>query len=98
VEVKPTSVLDAFVGYRAVWLASDQDSLTTASLKDATGQSGSFVGHQLEARVRYTLLPGNLAFDIGGAYLIHGKFLKDAPNAPAGSDSTYFYASTTVTF
>ena len=34
----------------------------------------------------------------GGAYLAHGEFLKDAPNAPNEGDTTYIYAQALATF
>lgn len=90
--------MSGIFGYRAVWLASDRDQYTTARLQDPSGDSGSFVGHQLEWLLQYDARPGNLVFEIGGAHLAHGRFLENAPNAPAEGDSTYFYASAVTTF
>jgi hypothetical protein len=97
-ELKPSKKISAMVGYRAVWLASDKDQYTTARLQDPTGRSGSFIGNQLEAQVQYNVLPGNVALEFGGAYLMHGEFLDDAPNAPDEGDTTYLYAAATLTF
>lgn len=98
-EAKPVpKKLDAMFGYRAVWLASDRDQYTTARLQDPSGASGSFVGHQIEAQLTYTALPGNVALELGGAYLIHGRFLEEAPNAPDEGDTTYIYMAATATF
>jgi hypothetical protein len=97
-EAKPLQKLSGMVGYRAVWLASARDQFTTARLQDPTGNSGDFVGHQLEAQLQYNLLPGNLMLELGGAYLAHGEFLKDAPNAPNEGDTTYIYAQALATF
>jgi hypothetical protein len=97
-EAKPLKKLSGMVGYRAVWLASARDQYTTARLQDPTGHSGDFVGHQLEAQLQYNLLPGNLVLEFGGAYLAHGEFLEDAPNAPNEGDTTYVYASAMATF
>lgn len=97
-EVKPSRPMFAMLGYRAVWLASDRDQYTTARLQDLTGNSGSFVGHQVEAQLRYAVRPDNLALEFGGAYLIHGEFLENAPNAPREGDTRYVYAAATVTF
>ncbi|GFE83818.1 hypothetical protein GCM10011487_58180 [Steroidobacter agaridevorans] len=97
-EAKPQRTLSTMVGYRAVWLASARDQYTTARLQDRTGNSGDFVGHQLEAQVQYNLLPGNVVLEFGGAYLAHGDFLEAAPNAPNEGDTTYIYASAMATF
>lgn len=98
IEVMPSSKLNGFVGYRAVWLASDRDALTTADVRDPSGASGSFVGHQIEARVRVDVLPGNLGLEFGGAYLFDGTFLKKAPNAAGNGDTAYFYSQGTLSF
>ncbi|WP_232210436.1 alginate export family protein [Nitrococcus mobilis] len=98
IEIKPSPNLNGFVGYRAVWLASDRDALTTAEVRDPGGASGSFVGHQIEARVRADVLPGNLGMEFGGAYLFDGEFLKKAPNAAGNGDTAYFYTQSTLTF
>lgn len=97
-ELKPLQKLSGMVGYRAVWLASARDQYTTARLQDRTGRSGDFVGHQIEAQIQYNLLPGNLVLELGSAYLAHGRFLHDAPNAPNEGDTTYIYASALSTF
>ena len=97
-EVKPLQKFSSMVGYRAVWLASDRDQYTTARLQDPTGQSGSFVGHQIEAQVQYSVRPGNLVLELGGACLLHGRFLENAPNAPDEGDTTYIYVQALGTF
>ncbi len=91
VEVAPHPTLEAFAAYRALWLASPRDAWTTAPLVDPTGASGTFVGHHLEARVRWSPLPRNLALEVGGAWLAQGTFAKSAPGA-RGGDSVYAYA------
>ncbi|MCO6441536.1 MAG: alginate export family protein [Nitrococcus mobilis] len=98
IEVEPGPKLNGFVGYRAVWLASDRDALPMADVRDPSGTVGSFVGHQIEARVRADILPGNLRLEVGGAYLVDGEFLKDAPNAAPDRDTTYFYTQATLSF
>lgn len=97
-EFNPTGKTQAFIGYRAIWLASSKDSLTTASLTDITGNSGNFVGHQIETRVRYALFAGNLQIEAGGAYLIAGQFLKNVTNAPKEGNSIYAYLQSSFTF
>lgn len=98
VEAKPLRKLSSMIGYRAVWLASDRDQYTAGRLQDPSGDSGSFVGHQLEAQIQYNVWPGNLMLELGGARLFHGRFLERAPNAPGEGDTTYIYAAATTTF
>jgi hypothetical protein len=96
VEVAPHADVDAFVAYRAAWLASKRDAWTTADLRDPSGASGSFIGHQVETRVRWHVMPRNLTLELGGARLVRGGFARSAPNA-RGAGSTYLYSSLTGT-
>ena len=59
-EVTPNPRLDAFAAYRPMWLASKTDSFSTTGVRDASGRSGSFAGHQLEGRVRYWAVPDRI--------------------------------------
>ncbi|MBM4358069.1 MAG: alginate export family protein [Deltaproteobacteria bacterium] len=95
-EVRPHARVDAFVSHRAIWLASETDAWTTAGLRDATGKSGSFVGQQLEGRVRWHVFPRNLALEIGGAALFRGRFAETVAGHKDAS-SLYGYAQLTVT-
>lgn len=98
VEVKPDKRWDGFVMYRAAWLDSATDSFASTGVKDATGKSGTFAGHQIEGRVRYWIVPRLLRLDTGAAWLINGRFLKDAPNANGYGNPVYGYFDLTATF
>lgn len=98
VEVTPGKRWDSFLFYRAVWLDSAVDSLASSGIKDPTGHSGKFAGHQIEGRVRYWIIPKLLRVDTGAAMLINGRFLKDAPNASGAGNLIYGYADFTATF
>jgi hypothetical protein len=89
VEIAPGKRVDAFAGYRAMWLAADRDSFSTTGVRDPSGGSGGFAGHQLDMRVRYWLVPKRLRFEFDGVLLFKGGFLRDAPNAPAGKTTRY---------
>jgi hypothetical protein len=97
-EVVPTKKLDGFVAYRPLWLASRGDSFSTTGVRDATGSSGRFAGHQLEAQLRYWLVPKHLRLEWDGLYLAKGRFLQEAPNAPAGGDTFYNSFNATISF
>lgn len=98
VEAAPTKRLDAFAAYRPLWLASRFDSFSTTGVRDAAGRSGRFAGHQLEARIRYWLIPKHLRLEWNGVLLAKGCFLRDAPNAPAGGDTIYNSFNATISF
>ncbi|KQZ72563.1 hypothetical protein ASE06_08585 [Sphingopyxis sp. Root214] len=66
--------IDAFAAYRPLWLASRFDSFSTTGVRDASGGAGRFAGHQIEARVRYWLLPKRLRLEWNGLLLAKGQF------------------------
>jgi hypothetical protein len=96
--MKPRPSLDLRFDYRPAWLASDRDFLPTAGLRDRDGNSGSFVGQQLDARLRWKPGAGNLSVDITAAYLWKGEFLTDAPLAPPADNTLYWYFSANLAF
>ena len=89
VEATPSKRLDWFAAYRPMWLAAREDSFSATGVRDATGNSGTFAGHQLEARLRYWLMPTRLRFEFDGLVLAKGRFLRNAPNAPAEKLTRY---------
>jgi len=90
--------LDARLDYRAAWLASKSDALVTGGVRDPAGNSGSFVGHQFDARLNWQAIAGSLTVEAGAAQLFKGEFLRNAPNAPPPSDTIYLYLATTLAF
>ena len=97
-EATPSKRLDGFVAYRPLWLASRFDSFSTTGVRDASGNSGRFAGHQVEARLRYWLIPKRLRLEWNGLLLAKGRFLRAAPNAPRGGDTIYNSFNATVSF
>ena len=97
IQVKPRSDMSAFLAYRPFWLAEQRDAWTTSGLRDVTGDSGTFLGHQLDGRFRWDLVPGNVRFECGAAGLLRGGFVRDAPGANPG-DPLVVYAQTAFTF
>ena len=98
VDFVASSRLDGFIGYRGLWLDSRTDSFSTTNVRDATGRSGHFAGHQLDMRARYWLVPRALRFEGTAVLLFKERFLEDAPNAPATGDTHYVSANLTATF
>lgn len=97
-EVAPGKRFDAFAAYRAMWLADRTDAFSTTGVRDPSGQSGSFAGHQVEGRARYWLVPGFLRAEVNAVWLAKGRFLKTAPNAPQTGDTHYLATGLTATF
>jgi hypothetical protein len=98
VEAQPSKRLDAFALWRPLWLASRFDAFSTTGVRDPTGRSGSFAGHQLETRARYWLLPDRLRAEATLLWLAKGRFLRDAPNAPDNGDTRYASLNLTAYF
>lgn len=84
--------------YRAAWLETGSDSFASTGVRDPAGVSGRFAGHQIEARVRYWLLPKVLRLETGAAVLLRGRFLQEAPNAAGNGDTVYGYSDLTFSF
>jgi hypothetical protein len=98
ISAKPTKNLELSVTHRFIWLDSARDAFTAAGVRDASGGSGTFVGQQVETRMRWEAIPGNLRFDTGFVWLADGEFLKNAPNATRQGDTTFAYFEATLTF
>ena len=88
-EVSPGKRFDLFTGYRALFLADSYDAFSNTGVRDASGNSGSFAGHQFDLRLRYWLVPKLLRAEVDGVYLAKGRFLQSAPNAPRDGDTRY---------
>lgn len=98
IEATPGKRIDWFAVYRGMWLASDTDAFSTTGVRDASGRSGSFAGHQIEGRIRYWLIPRTLRLEFDGALLMKGRFLRDAPNAPPVRTTRYTSFNLTASF
>ncbi len=84
--------------YRVLRLDSASDSFALSGVRDPSGRSGHDAGSQLEAQLRYQLVPKIAVLDVGVARLFKGSFLRNAPNAPATGDTNYGYADLTFMF
>ncbi len=97
-DIKPNKRMDARLHYSAASLASDTDQWVIAKLRDETGDSGDFIGHTLDARARYWLIPGNVLLDVGASALFFGEFAKDVPGGPQGKRTLAGYAQAVIRF
>jgi len=92
VQLKPRTDVSSFVSVRGFWLASDRDAWTPAGVRDTSGSADSYVGTQIEWRLRWDLRPENVRLETGLAHLFDGGFIREAPNSNRQGDSTYAYA------
>jgi hypothetical protein len=98
VEVQPTKRLDAFVTYRALWLANRYDAFSGTGVRDATGRSGRFAGDQIDGRVRWWVVPTRLRAEVNAVWLGKARFLELAPNAAPRGDVRYISTALTASF
>ncbi len=96
VEATPDPRWDVMATYRPMWLADKTDAFSTSGVRDASGRSGSFAGHQLDGRLRFWILPRRLRAEADATFLLKGEFMRNAPNAPRTGDT--HYASIALTF
>lgn len=94
-EAVPSAKSELMFSYRVFWLAAEQDAFSSSGVRDASGRSGSFAGHQVDARLRYRITP-NIRLEADLVLLAKGRFLREAPNAPP--DSWTRYGSLNATF
>ncbi|MEC9251023.1 MAG: alginate export family protein [Pseudomonadota bacterium] len=92
------ALLDLRVLYKAGWLASETDVWTDGRLRDVSGQSGRFVGHHLDTRLRYWLVQDRLQLEVGGAVFERGAFADNAPGAPDAATSVFGYSMLTLKY
>jgi hypothetical protein len=98
IEISPSRRLDARVQYSAAFLASATDSFVIAKLRDRTGASGSFMGHTIDSRLRYWLVPDSLRLELGASLFLFGGFTKNVPDGPEGSRTLYGYGQLSFHF
>jgi hypothetical protein len=89
---------DFFTSYRLLWAEDARDVFSTTGVRDPSGSSGRFAGHQMETRVRYWIVPKLLRGEINAVWLRKGRLLRDAPNAPDAGDTVYVSIAATATF
>ena len=97
-EITPGKRFDLFTGYRALFLADSHDAFSNTGVRDTTGNSGTFAGHQFDVRLRYWLVPKMLRAELDGVFLAKGRFLQSAPNSPRDGDMRYVSFNLTASF
>lgn len=92
--LRPTSKLRLDTSYGAYWLASDSDAWVIPGRRDSSGNSGDFVGQEVELRMRYRIDP-RVKLEVGYSHLFPGAFFRNTGRA---DDGDLFYVQTTVRF
>ena len=86
-EFTPYKDLKIETGYNAYWLASDTDAWNRANLRDRTGKSGSFLGHEVDIRFVHQLTP-YIDWSLSYARFEPGDFTRSQTKS-AGTASIY---------
>jgi len=95
-KLRPAKAVSSFVAVRPFWLAEDRDAWVGTGLRDPTGSSGRYLGTQVELRLRFDVLPGNVRIEGGFAHLFAGGFRHDVPGSNGQGSSTYGYVQATL--
>ena len=98
IEVKPNARWDGRFYYHHASLDSATDSWVIAQHRDPSGLAGNFIGHALDSRARYWVVPDRLRLEIGASALLYGAYAKDIPNGPEGDRTLLGYTQLTLTF
>lgn len=93
-EFSPISGYSVELGYRTGWVEEEEDVHVPSNVLDSLDETNTFIGQQLETRVRFNLSEHILA-DFGGIYLHKGELLRDAANAADAGNTIYWYAQLT---
>ena len=98
VVVVPCKGWNVQFNHRVWYLATSRGSFGTSGLRDATGGSGNFIGHDEELRAQWKI-NDNLEFDAGYDHWFKGSYFDRLPASaglpPGGNkDSDYFYILT----
>ena len=88
VTLAPVRPVEILVAHRALWLAEGRDAWVGSGLEDPTGAAGRFLGHHLEARVRWRLRRW-LLVEANWAHFFKGSYLERVPGSPRTPDSDY---------
>jgi hypothetical protein len=88
VRLAPTPPVEIMIGHRALWLSEEKDAWVGSGLQDPTGSSGRFLGHHLEARLRWRARRW-LLVEAAWGHFFKGSYLEDVPGSPRTSDSDY---------
>lgn len=92
---KPTKKLKLNAFYRNYWLASDRDAFVSARIRDPFGNSGDWIGHEIDLRTQCKV-SDEVGLDVGFAHFMPGSFTSHAGGNNV-DDSDFFYVQMTIT-
>ena len=99
-QLHPLGIFDVNLKYRAWFLAQSKDAWVQSGLQDPTGDSGKFLGQDVEVRLQWHPTP-NTTIDAGYEHFFKGSYIKDqtgVPGNPPSNATNYFYIQTELMF
>ncbi|MBI3832988.1 MAG: alginate export family protein [Planctomycetes bacterium] len=93
VEFQPLKTVRLNAAYGAYWLDHNRDGWVQVSRTDPTGRAGTFVGQELECRVRWQVDP-RVELTAGYYHFMQGDFVDKTGQA---DDGDFFFVQTVVT-
>ena len=88
-QFRPTSKTKVAAIYRANWLASDSDSFIRAGLRDPSGDSGDFVGQEIDLQIQHQFTD-HVGMEAGYAHFFPGPFTSNVGGSFI-DDADFFY-------
>jgi len=98
VTATPRRGMRLMVSHRDFRLEEARDAWVGSGMRDRTGKSGNKLGQQLEARLQYDVVPGNLTLESGFAWIDLSDFARKVGGAKLESQTKYFYLQSLLTF
>ena len=98
VTATPRTGVRLMLAHRDFRLAEAKDVWVGSGLRDRAGNSGKRLGQQLEARLQWDVLPGNLTLESGFAWVDWSGFAERVGGAKMASQTHYFYLQSQLTF
>ena len=98
INATPAAGMRLMVAHREFRLAESRDTWSGTGLRDTTGRAGRSLGQQLEARLQWDVVPGNLTLEGGFAWYAPSGFARRVGGAALESQTQYVYMQSVLTF
>lgn len=94
----PKADISVMAHWQAIWLDSATDVFGRLGVRDTSGASGSFTGHQVQMKAKAPIIKNRLNFEVGAVRYLNGRFFKEAPNAARQGSPFFLYSMATLPF
>ncbi|MDP2091762.1 MAG: alginate export family protein, partial [Pseudohongiella sp.] len=94
----PMTGVRVMLAHRDYRLAEAKDQWVGTGLRDSSGRSGRGLGQQVEVRVQWDVVPGNITIEGGAAVMTTTGFARRVPGADTPASTNYAYLQSTLSF